>query len=132
MGGIRGISIIKVVCTVVMPADVIGIRKQKFQIAIKDERQFFDRLPQESHPEAGSHVGLCTREELHAQITGFTTITPLGEWETPPKVNARGVPQGTVQGCHVGNTCAMPMIYMLNKNYSSGRGSLIRSRRRVS
>ena len=125
--GIPGISIIEVVRTVVMTADVIRIRKQKFQIAIMDKRQFFDRIPQESHPEAGAHLGLGTREEWHTQITGFTTITPLGDWETPPKVNARGAPQGTVQGCHVGNTCAMPMIYMLNKNYSSHAADILRT-----
>ena len=44
MGGIPGISIIEVVRTVVMTADVIRIRKQKFQIAIMDKRQFFDRI----------------------------------------------------------------------------------------
>ena len=55
--GIPGISIIEVVRTVVMTVDVIRIRKQKFQIAIMDKRQFFDRIPQESHPEAGAHVG---------------------------------------------------------------------------
>ena len=44
VGGIPGISIIEVVRTVVMTADVIRIRKQKFQIAIMDKRQFFDRI----------------------------------------------------------------------------------------
>ena len=91
-----------------------------------DKRQFFDRIPQESQPEVGAHVGLGTREEFHTQITGFTTITLLGDWETPPKVNARGASQGTVQGCHVSNTCAMPMICMLNKNYSLHAADIVR------
>ena len=47
----------------------------------------------------------------------------------PPEreANARGAPQGTVQGCHVGNTCAMPMIYLLNKNYSSHAADILRT-----
>ena len=72
-------------------------------------------------------MGPGTREELHTQITGFTTITPPGDWKTPPNVNARGAPQGTVQGCHVGNTCAMPMICMLNKNSSLHAADILRT-----
>ena len=60
VGGIPGISITEVVRTVVMTADVLRLRKQKFQIVIMDKRQFFDRIPRESHPTAGAHVGLGT------------------------------------------------------------------------
>ena len=106
VGGIAGISIIEVVRTAVMAADVVRIRKQKFQIVIMDKRQFFDRIPQESHPEAGSHVGL-DREELHTQITGFTTITRSGIGRHPlgptrgerPKERCRGATWATLAPC---------------------------------
>ena len=98
MGGISGISIIEVVRTAVMAADVVRIRKQKFQIVIMDKRQFFDRIPQESHPEAGSHVGLGSREELHTQIKGFTMITPLGDRESPLRSTHWERPRGRCKG----------------------------------
>ena len=72
-------------------------------------------------------MGLGTKEELDTQIKGFSTVIPLGDWETEPDINARGAPQATVQGCHVGNTCAMPLIYMLNKNCSSHSADILHS-----
>ena len=90
-----------------------------------DEKQFFDRIPQESHPTAGAHVGLGTREWLVTQFKGFSTGRPLGDWETEPDANARGAPQGTLQGGHAGNTFAMPLIYMLNKNYSTHSAGIL-------
>ena len=82
VGGIAGISLVEVVRTVVMTADILKLKHRKFQFLIMDDKQFFDRIPQESHPTAGAHVGLGTQEELDIQIRGFSTVIPLGEYET--------------------------------------------------
>ena len=92
-----------------------------------DDEQFFDRIPQESHPTAGAHVGLGTKEELDIQIGGCSTVIPLGDYETWQEANARGAPQGPVQGCHVGNTCAMPMMHAINQRYSSHSADIMRT-----
>ena len=41
--------------------------------------------------------------------------------------NARGAPQGTVQGCHVGNTCAPPLMHAINQIYSSHAAEILRT-----
>ena len=56
VGGIAGISLVEVVRTVVMTADILKLRHRKFQFLIMDDKQFFDRIPRESHPTAGAHV----------------------------------------------------------------------------
>ena len=127
VGGISGISLVEIVCTVVMTADVLQLTNTKFQIVITDDRQFFDRITKESHPAAGAHIGLGTKEELDTQVRHFTTIVPLGDWETEADENERGAPQGTVQGCHVGNTCAMPLMHAINQRYSSHAASILRT-----
>ena len=72
-------------------------------------------------------MGLGAKEELDTQIRGCSTIIPLGDWETDADENARGAPQGTVQGCRVGNTCAMPLIHTLNRHYVSRSADILRS-----
>ena len=42
VGGISGISLVEVVRTVVMTADVLRLTNTKFQVLIMDDRQFFD------------------------------------------------------------------------------------------
>ena len=79
VGGISGISLVEVVRTVVMTADVLQLNNTKFQVIIMDDRQFFDRIPQDSHPTTRAHVGLGTGEELDIQVRGFSTIVPLGD-----------------------------------------------------
>ena len=116
VGGISGISLVEVVRTVVMTTDVLQLIGTK---------QFFDRIPKESHPTAGPRIGLGTREELDTQAQGFTTVTPLGE--TPADENARGAPQGTVQGCHVENRCALPLMHAINQMYSSHAANILRT-----
>ena len=44
-GGLPGISVIEVVRTVVMTADLLRLKGSKFQGIIMDEKQFFDRIP---------------------------------------------------------------------------------------
>ena len=110
-----------------MTADVLQLNNTKFQIVITDDRQFFDRIPKESHPTAGAHIGLGTKEERDTQVRGFTTIVPLGDWETEADKNERGASQRTVQGCHVGNTCAMPLMHAINQRYSSHAASILRT-----
>ena len=78
VGGMAGISLVEVVRTVVMTADILKLKHKKFQFLIMDDRQFFDRIPQESHPTAGAHVGLGTKDELEIQIKGFIL---LSRWE---------------------------------------------------
>ena len=83
VGGVSGISLVEVVRTVVMTTDVLQLTGTKFEVAITDEKQFFDRIPKESHPTAGARIRLGTKGELDTRVRGFTTVTPLGDWETP-------------------------------------------------
>ena len=55
-----------------------------------DERQFFNRIPQESHPTVEAHVGLGTKEEFDIRIKGFCNVIPLGDYETDRDGNAGG------------------------------------------
>ena len=127
VGGISGISLVEVVRIVVMTADILKLNQKKFQLIIMDERQFFDRIPQKSHPTTGAHVGLGTKEELDIQIRGFSTVIPLGDYETEKYENARGAPQGNVQGCQVRNTCAMPMMHAVNWQSASHSADIVRT-----
>ena len=79
VGGISGVSLVEVVRTVVMTTDVLQLAGTNFQVAITDNKQFFDRIPKESHPTAGAHIGLGTEEELDTQVQGFTIVVPLGD-----------------------------------------------------
>ena len=122
--GIAGISLVEVVRTVVMTADILKLKHKKFQFLIMDNKQFFDRIPQQSHPTAGAHVGLGTED---IQIKGFSTVIPLGDYETDRDGNAQAAPKGTVQGCPVGNTCAMPVMHAINQRYSSHSADIMRT-----
>ena len=63
-----------------MTADILKLKHKKFQFLIMDDKQFFDRILQESHPTAGAHVGLGTKEELDIQIRGFSSVITLGDY----------------------------------------------------
>ena len=123
VGGMKGVSIVEVVRITLFVHDMPMMARISHDILLLDDEKYFDRLAQDGHAIIGAHIGMGTDRELRNQTTGYQYIIllRLGAWESPFVSMGAGVPQGSIQGCQAGNTCALPYVAALNTHVGPNR-----------
>ena len=119
VGGIKGVSMVEVVRKVMMAIDISIITNAVVDVAISDLSQYYDNIPQDTHPEVSKTIGLGTKEELQRHTEGYSAVVPLGEHETLPMPMGKGVLQASVQGVHAAVTAAIPITGLMRDCYGA-------------
>ena len=76
-------------------------------------------IAQDVHPMVGSHIGVGTRDHLYAHTEGYAYTMPLGALHSRMLQQQLGIPQGTIQGVHVGATEAIPFVKYVGIAYGA-------------
>ena len=104
VGGMKGTSLHEVARAVHRTLDMARLGGQMVDVLIGDLAKYFDDMAQDGHPVVGSLVVLGTTNHLSAHTEGNKYTMPLETLLSRMLQRHLGIPQGTIQGVHVGAT----------------------------